>query len=64
MLLSEYIQHLQNQLNEYGDAPVYQIDECGCKENPSQCQARWDRHTIWAKNDLYDLYSTECFILN
>ena len=64
MLLSEYIEYLQRQLNEYGDAPVYLIDEDGCQVNPPDCRARWDRHSIWAKNDLYDLYSTECFILN
>ena len=64
MLLSEYIEYLQRQLNEYGDAPVYQIDEDGCQVNPPYCQPRWERHTIWAKNDLYDIDSNECFILN
>lgn len=64
MLLSEYIEDLQRQLNEHGDAPVYQIDEDGCIANPPYCQPRWEMHTIWAKNDLYDIYSNECFILN
>ena len=39
-------------------------DEDGCQVNPPYCQPRWERHTIWAKNDLYDIDSNECFILN
>lgn len=32
MKASEFINKLQNLVNKYGDGNIYQLDECGCRE--------------------------------
>lgn len=45
--LSEYIEHLQRQLEKYGDGEVYALDEFGDYKTPPSCKCEWDEEYFY-----------------
>lgn len=60
MLLSEYILTLQRTLDLYGDAPIYQLGECGEHYEPGCIERDYETVSFDVEKDEC-CYKTNCY---